>query len=307
MLDNRKILEKADLAVSQLTSDGGVLQPESSKEFIRIAIKKPKILQDALVKPMGSDTYVLPNLAFSGQVLHPGSAGVALDLADRSAPVLGKSTLTAKLFKAEADLDDETIEDNIEEGRFQETIMTLLAEAAGRDMEKVVVQGDTTSSDLLLKQLDGMIKLSATNTSSAGDVRLSKTVLKAGVKAMPDEFLEDLSALRIYTQTDAETDYRDSLADRGTVAGDKFTLENAPALYRGIPVVGVSLFPISSNQCSAIITDPKNVAVGIRRNIKLETQRDARSGKIYIVASIRWDFTYVYEPATVKITAIKTN
>ena len=39
--DNRTILAKADLALADLTTEGGVLQPAQAKKFIRILIKSP--------------------------------------------------------------------------------------------------------------------------------------------------------------------------------------------------------------------------------------------------------------------------
>ena len=38
LLDNRTILEKADLALSDLTIGGGLLQPAQAQKFMRILI-----------------------------------------------------------------------------------------------------------------------------------------------------------------------------------------------------------------------------------------------------------------------------
>jgi len=38
LLENRTILEKADLALADLTAGGGLLQPAQAQKFIRILI-----------------------------------------------------------------------------------------------------------------------------------------------------------------------------------------------------------------------------------------------------------------------------
>jgi hypothetical protein len=53
-LDNRTILEKADLALADLTTGGGLLQPAQAQKFMRILINEAVILKQATVVPMRS-------------------------------------------------------------------------------------------------------------------------------------------------------------------------------------------------------------------------------------------------------------
>ena len=39
-LDNRTILEKADLALADLTAGGGILKPAQAQKFMRLLIKQ---------------------------------------------------------------------------------------------------------------------------------------------------------------------------------------------------------------------------------------------------------------------------
>ncbi len=54
LLDNRTVLEKADLALADLTSGGGLLQPAQAQKFIRILIDESVILKQGTVVPMKS-------------------------------------------------------------------------------------------------------------------------------------------------------------------------------------------------------------------------------------------------------------
>lgn len=305
--DNRTLLEKADLALSDLLS-GGELVAAQAKKFVRLLIKESVILGKASVRPMKSKKQKIEKIRFGSRILRAGSSKIPLPVGDRSKPTTSEVELSAKLFKAEVHLDNEVLEDNIEQGSLRQTVMELMGEAISRDMDEVIVQGDTTSADAFLAPFDGMLAGATTNVVAGGSVSLASTQLKGAIKAMPQEFIRNKKKLRFLTSVDAETDFRDTLAARATVAGDRFLLEDVPIMYSGIPISDVPMFPenlgIGGNETNVILTDPKNLAVGIWRKITFETDKDISAGILKIVASLRFDFKYVHEPAVVKINAI---
>jgi HK97 family phage major capsid protein len=306
--DNRTLLEKADLALSDLLS-GGELVSAQAKKFVRLLIQESAILGIASVRPMKSKKQLIEKIRFGSRILRAGTSKVPLPVGDRSAPDLSKVELDAQLFKAEVHLDNEVLEDNIEQGSLRQTVMELMGEAISRDMDEVIVQGDTTSADPFLAQFNGMLAGATTNVVAGGGVALTSTQLKGAIKAMPQEFIRNKKKLRFLTSVDAETDFRDTLAARATVAGDRYLFEDVPIMYSGIPLSDVPLFPedlgVGSDETNAILTDPKNLAVGVWRKITFETDKDISAGILKIVASIRFDFKYVHEPAAVKVNAIQ--
>jgi hypothetical protein len=54
LLDNNTILQKADLALSDITTDGGLLQPAQAQKFMRVLIKEAVVMKHATVVPMRS-------------------------------------------------------------------------------------------------------------------------------------------------------------------------------------------------------------------------------------------------------------
>lgn len=305
--DNRTLLEKADLALSDLLS-GGELVAAQAKKFVRLLINESVILGIASVRPMKSKKQKIEKIRFGSRILRAGSSKVPLPVGDRSAPTTSEVELDAKLFKAEVHLDNEVLEDNIEQGSLRQTVMELMGEAISRDMDEVIVQGDTGSADPFLAQFNGMLAGATTNVVAGGSLSLASAQLKGAIKAMPQEFIRNKKKLRFLTSVDAETDFRDTLAARATVAGDRFLLEDVPVMYSGIPISDVPMFPENlgggSNETNVILTDPKNLAVGVWRRITFETDKDISSGILKIVASLRFDFKYVHEPAATKISAI---
>ena len=304
ILDNQTFLQKADLALSDITTDGGLLQPAQAMKFMRVLIKEAVILKLATVTPMRSPKQLIEKIQFGSRILRAGNEAAALPVADRASPQTSEVELDAKLFKAEVRLNNEVLEDSIERGQLRQTIMQLMAERIATDMDEVIVQGDTTSSDRFLARFDGMLKQSTSHVVDEGTSFTTKQTFRNLIKAMPSEFQRNKKDLRYLTSIQAELDYRDSLAERGTVAGDRFLTEDVPVLYGGVSVVGVPLFPetlgTGANTTDIVLTDPKNINVGIWRNIRVETDKLVSEGVLIIVATLRFDVKYQHEPAVVK-------
>jgi len=309
IMSNRTLLQKADLALSELTSDGGLLQPAQAAKFIKVMIKESVLMKLATVVPMKSPKQLVEKIRFGSRILRAGEEGTPLPNADRSKPDLSKIELDAKLFKAEVRLNNEVLEDSIERGELRQTIMQMMGERIAVDIEEVGVQGDTTSSDTFLAQFDGVLKQATSNIVAAGTVPLTKGVFRDMLKTMPSEFLRNKKQLKFFTSVDAELDYRDSLSDRQTPAGDKNLEQDAPIAYSGMQVMSVPLFPenlgVGTNETDVLLTDPKNVNFGIWRNIRFETDKDIQAGVMIIVATLRIDVKFAHEPAVVKATGVK--
>ena len=306
---NRTLLEKADLAIADLTAGGGILLPAQAKKFMRLLIKQSALMQMATVVPMPAPKYKVSKIRFGSRILRPGQEGVALTQAERSKPDLSFLELDAQLFKAEVQLSDEVLEDNIERGELRQTILEMIAEAAGRDMEELVINGDTTSADPFLAVLDGVLRQSVSHVVDVAGGQLTKNILRDLLKSLPNEYLRDKKAMSFLTSVDADLEYRNTLAERATVGGDKFLEDDTPVLYSGVPVKPIPLFPDdlgpANNQTVTLLCNPKNIHVGIWRQIRIESFRDVSAGVLRIVATLRFDVKYADELATAKAVNIQ--
>ncbi len=303
-LSNRTILEKADLALADLTAGGGILKPAQAQKFMRLLIKESVLMKLATVIPMASPKQQISKIKFGSRILRPGQEATALALADRAKPDLSSVELDAQLFKAEVRLSDEVLEDSIERGELRQTIMEMMAEAISRDMEEVLISGDTVSADPFLAVMDGVLKQATSNVVDAAGAPISKTLLQSMLKTLPSEHLRDKKAMRFMTSVDADLDYRNTLADRATVAGDRLLESDTPVLHGGVPVQPVPLFPenlgVGNDQTAIVLCNPKNIHVGIWRQIRLESDRDISEGTLKIVATLRFDVKYAEEPGVAK-------
>jgi len=289
---NRSLLEKADLAIADLTAGGGILLPAQAQKFMRLLIKQSVVMKLATVIPMPSPKYQISKIKFGSRILRAGKDATALSEADRAKPDISFLELDAQLFKAEVHLSDEVLEDNIERGELRQTILEMIA-------------GDTASPDSFLAVLDGILKQAKSHVVDAAGAVVKKDFFRDMLKSLPSEYLRDKKAMTFFTSVDAELDYRNSLAERATIGGDKFLETDTPVLYSGVPISAVPLFPenlgATKNQTVSLLTNPKNVHVGIWRQIRLESFRDVSAGVLRVVATMRFDAKYADENGVAKL------
>ena len=132
--------------------------PGQAKKFIRLLIKKSMIMPSMNVYGMVEQKQKLNKIRFGSRVLKAGTVGQALPSGDRVAPDLTDDELDSQLFKCEVLIQEEVFEDNIEQAGLRNTIMQMLGEAISRDIEWVIINGDTASSDATLAKLDGLLE-----------------------------------------------------------------------------------------------------------------------------------------------------
>lgn len=310
MPSNQSYIEKADLSISNITNEGGLLLPEQTKEFFELIIEESVFMGLATTKPMSGPSWQLNKMGFTQRVLRGAIEGQALSEADRVKPDLGQISLTTKEFIAECRIPYGVVEDNIINGSFNSEVMRLLSKAVARDMEDVVLNGDTASVDPLLSKMDGAIKLATSNVINAGGLRLTKSVMKQAVQTLPSRFLRTQKNMVFLTSKNAVLDYVDSLTNRiGPMADARLTNISALAAaeYAGYNVVPVPMFPENlgtGDKTVGLFLDPKNLHIGMQRDVRVETARDISAREFIIVVTVRFGLAYQHEPAMVKMTNI---
>lgn len=311
MTPNLQLMQKADMEVADLITDGGYLQDEQANQFVVDLIKESTVLKMIDVRGLKSHTQIIDKIGISGFVLHAGTTGSALPEADRTKPTTRQVTLTTQLMKGEIRLNDELLEDNIEGGTFKTTVMSMMSEHVAQDMDNMVVNGNTAgATGTVLDLVDGMLVAATSHVVNAGTVPLAKSHLKAAIKAMPSQYNSAKAQQRFLTSEDAEIDYRDYISDRGTVLGDKYMMDDVPVKYGSRPILPVPMFPdnlgIATNCTNVLLLDPKNARWGVWRKVRVETDRDITTGEWIMVVTVRAGFKYKEEDAVVKITNVLT-
>jgi hypothetical protein len=318
MENNRTLLEKADLALADMSTNGGLLTAEQSNAFIRKLINTPTILREARVVEMMASSRQINKIQFGKRILRAATSGTALvtaavegafnastEATARAKPTTEQILLNTKEVIAEIRLPYDVIEDNIERGEIgartdvggqatsggiRDTLVTLIAERAALDMEELGLLGDTglVATDPYLGLTNGWIKRTETggNIVDVTGATLTKTAFKNGVKTMPDPYLRNRAGMKHYVSVDQETEYRDTMADRATTIGDNAITGMGPIYAFGSPISAVPLMP----NAKGLFGNPLNYIMGIQRQVHFEYDKDISARMYIIVLTARLDF-----------------
>lgn len=308
-MNNAEIIRKADIALADLAT-AGRLDNDQTDRFIRTLIDQPTMLRNVRTVTMNGPEKWINKMGYGSRILRPAVASTALASGDRIKPTLSKIQMITKEVMAEVRLPYDVIEDNIERGNINVaagsssggimmTMVDMISERSALDLEELAILGDTASGDAYLAVQDGFLKLATANAVAAAGP-LTKSVIKAGVKAMPDKYLRNLSRMQHFVSVDNETEMRDQYGNRQTALGDSQVQGNLPVYVLGAKITGVPLMPLANG----LFTDPMNLIFGIQRNILVEYDKDIRTREFIIVLTARVDFQIEEVDAVVKYTGI---
>lgn len=310
-MDNRELINKAKVGLAELTAGSGVLSPAHAKEFLRIAITEANLMPRATVVPMRAPQQRVNTVGLSQRILRAGTSGQAVqEGAGQTGVDFTAPMFEAKLFRGEVPIDEEVLEDNIEQGRFRDTILALMPAAVGRDIDEVAILGDTASEDPFLAQFDGFIKQATAHPVDFEGRRLTTVAnadpfadLSAMLRAIPRPHRRDRDKMEFLTSYNAEDDFRNALIGRATPQGDTALTADGSVRFKGRPIVNIGMWPedlgAQSNQTAVLLANPKNLQFGIWRDVRIKVHEEPREGKIYFIVSLRIDVKIAIPDAVV--------
>lgn len=270
-----------------------LLNPEQLGYFLKEATLDNTLLADADFTLMKSFKKQLNRTGINGRVLTNGyKANGDTDDEIAAADVdFGANELDAKKLKAMCEISDDEKEDNMTGEQFEQTLLGMMGERIGEDLEYWAVYGDTTiarADDALLNTTDGWLKKCVNKLESTGidandgayDINDGpEAMFDAMIKALPARFRKNRSQLKFYVPFEVEDAYRNVLIARGTTLGDSAQTGFAPLTFKGIPVVHCATLDdetgrtLSGDVAHSILSNPKNLAYGIWRNLSIEPER----------------------------------
>ena len=306
----QEVIERADITISDLTTNGGLLLPEQSNRFLDEVQEQPTMLQQVRVIRMNSPTMNINKIKFAdrimkaasqtGQAEDDGSNARILPKADRSKVTTRQISLSSKEVMAEVHIPYEVLEDNIERGNFETHVLRLMAERSAQDLEEWMITADTASGDAYLALQDGLLKSATSNVVDNLNAGLTPDTFRDAQLAMPQRYLRNLSAMRNFVTVQDAIRYRSNVAARATGYGDSALQGSGELVAYGVPVQSTPFMTANT----ALFTFPQNIVFGIHRDILVETEKNIRSREIVIVMSTRVDVVYEDEEAVVKVTNI---
>ena len=303
---------------SDMNTAKALLNEEQFAQFMRAATINQTILADASFRRMNSTSQVVSSTKVTGRVLQTGYKTVNNEQVTQNqlTPAtigFGKAELNATKLKALTSVLDADKEDNIEREAFEQTLLSMMGEAVGVDLEAVCVFGDSTytsgspaAADPLFSCFDGWLKgaTAVKSDGAKGSGSADFVLANTGVVGMFDAMLKKLPAayrqanlmkdLVFYVPYEVYEAYRAFLIDRETGLGDS-TLLNADELkYKGIPVKYAPVLDAADGRTvygkvPSILTVPEFLWYGVYKDLSVEPHRDVANEKTDYYYRIRCD------------------
>lgn len=166
MITTDQLLSRLDQALKAITTaglGGSKLEPEKAQAFVRATEVKAKILPQARRLDMKSHTRDIDRVGFGSRILQAATENT--EPGADSAPTFANNQLVSEELIAVVGITDSALEDNIERENFEDTLVQMMGERAGVDLEELYMQGDKASADTFLKKIDGWLKRAAAAVS----------------------------------------------------------------------------------------------------------------------------------------------
>ena len=284
------------------------LSLSEAKQFIDFVVDESVLMKQVRTVVMPDKKYRIDKIGLGGKVLTKGTAGVDPgDTVSVSNPTVVE--LSAEEVVAIVSISDDLLEDNIEGDAFVQHLLGIVSRSAANELDQAAMHADTTIADTgILDRWDGFYKL-----AKAGGAHVIEAMADADrywpgangakatrlLKSLPTKYRQDYRNLGVILHNDLYLDYMDELSSKGySEAWQAITgMQDVP--IRSIKNVRVPMlktdmdFTYSATPYTdgtfAMVTDLRNLIVGIHREIRLEPQRFARKRCTDYVLSMRAD------------------
>ena len=252
-----------------------------SNRVLQLIRLQPSLAQLLPQVDMPSQTYKIP-LSISGISVVYVAPATSITLSNASAQGL---TLDAKKLAAGVEVADEVNEDSIV--AIMPEFQAALAQAFAEALENAILNGDASSTDPLLKVWNGILKGAHSidiSTFAANHIQQACAAMgKLGVN--PNEVVVVVNPAKFAEMVGwAEVSTVDKYGSQATI------LTGELAKVYGKPVVVSAFVPASVH---ALVFNRRAFLLGVRRGLRVETQRDIVKQTDILVTTMRADFIAV--------------
>jgi len=145
---------------TQTTLGATILEPQQFDRYVRTLQHKTVVLQRYRLQIMDAPKVDIDRIAFGERIMGPPPAeGQAKSESDYVEPQFAQHQLISARMQGVVSITDQMLRNNPERAGLQGTIVDMMSERGGLDIEEQAIKGDTGSSDAYLALNDGWLKL----------------------------------------------------------------------------------------------------------------------------------------------------
>jgi len=314
MATQEEILAKANEVTTSVVgaASGGLLNAEQANRFIDFVVDQSNLMRNSRVVRMRTPTMDIDKVSVGTRLMR--KATEATDDGSNAAVTFSKVSLSSVKLRLDWEVSTESLEDNIEGASLEDHLAQIMARQTANDLDDLLINGNTSSNNALLKALDGFVKLAlagATVVDEAGN-NISRSTYDRVLRNMPTKYLQKRNELRFFSGAGIVQDTSFSLQNPnsataatagapapGSTFGEQAFMNGAIranggpgatglAPY-GIPLVEIPLMPetVSGDYSAAAgnhgyveLTFPNNKVIGMHRDITLYRQFQPKTDTI---------------------------
>lgn len=285
--------------VGSTTDDGGILNPEQSRQFIEYIWDQQVLAQDGRRVTMRSNTVELEKLNVGERVIR--AANQADGTYTNAGAEFTKVEITTKKIRLDWEVATEALEDNIEGGALEDHLVRSMTRAFANDLEDLAINGNSASTgDPFLKIMDGFHKKELTGNQATAVTSSGSTWtvqdLQEIILAMPRKFRGSRGAMKFYTGSPTMSSLLNQLAQTGNFSSERIVerivdgsvpqVVGAPMQYRvlGLPIVEVPYFPDDY----VSLTFPENRIWGFQRDVTVHREFKPKKDTVEYTVFVRF-------------------
>ncbi len=218
---NQELLEKVVTTSAIGAGGGGIMNAKQANRFLDYVIGQSVIMQDARVIRMVENTQDIDKVSIGTRILRKATEGV--DTGVNADATFTKISLSTTKLRLDWELTTEGLEDNIERSSLEDHVAAMMATQTANDLEDLLINGDTSSTDPLLLSFNGWTKRARTDghVVDAAGGNVSRATFDRALRNLPNKYLQRRSKLKWYTSSTLVQDYIWSMA-ASTLTGDAF-------------------------------------------------------------------------------------
>lgn len=201
MATQEEILAKSNEVTTSVVGNdsGGILKPEQANRFIDFVVDQSNLMQNSRLVRMRTPVLEIDKVAVGTRLM--AKATEATSDGANAAVTFTKVSLSTVKLRLDWELSTESLEDNIEGASLEDHLAQVMARQTANDLDDLLINGNTSSGNALLKALDGFNKLALAGThvvAEAGN-NVSRATYDRVLRNMPAKYLQRRNELRFFT------------------------------------------------------------------------------------------------------------
>jgi hypothetical protein len=284
--------------VGSTTDDGGILNPEQSRQFIEYIWEQQVLALDGRRVTMRSNTAELEKLNVGERVIR--AANQADGTYTNADVAFTKVEIVTKKIRLDWEVATEALEDNIEGAQLEDHLVRSMTRAFANDLEDLAINGTGSGTNNFLKIMQGFYAkeaagnqaASVTSSGSAWTVQDLQDI----VLAMPRKYRGSRSAMKFYAGSPTISSLLNSLAQTGNLNSERIVerivdgsvpqIVGAPLQYRvlGLPIMEVPYMPDDY----VSLTFPENRIWGFQRDVTVHREFKPKKDTVEYTVFVRF-------------------